>query len=331
MKCENCGAEYESNFCPNCGANSDQFVEKTLPEQPICPQTVTDDALSAKQQPKFRTNMKVWMIIFFSHSAFFALLSIAEQALLSITIFFGIIGSMFLLLGLSPKTTKYMFGKTRGLRKGLFVAICITTAFTFAVALANTSDSTEPDDNSTQTSQTQKEDTDKTPSAEGTHKHEWEKATCEKPATCKGCGETKDAALGHTTDCGICSRCDKEFRKKSPVTIVNWTHDMDFLGGVTWSLKIRNNTDKQIKYVTIKWDCYNAVGDLIYDEISVGPQSYQRMKFTGPLDAHSTSATQRTSGFYNSDLDNYKINEINVEYMDGTTEKVTEYHDNVVD
>ena len=49
------------------------------------------------------------------------------------------------------------------------------------------------------------------------HKHTWEKATCEQPSICNGCGETEGEALGHTTDLGICSRCEKEIRKQSPV------------------------------------------------------------------------------------------------------------------
>ena len=161
------------------------------------------------------------------------------------------------------------------------------------------------------------------------HKHKWEKATCEQPSVCSGCGETKDSALGHTTDCGICTRCQKEFRKQSPVTILDWTYTIDYVGGVEWNFRIKNNTDKQIKYVTMQWSCYNAVGDLIYDEI--GWKSYVRVRFTGPLDAHATSGSKRnTDKFYNHNLKSYKMTEVIVEYMDGTTEKVTNYHDNVI-
>ena len=161
------------------------------------------------------------------------------------------------------------------------------------------------------------------------HKHEWQKATCEEPSVCLTCGETKDDTLGHTTDLGICSRCQKEFRKTSPVTILDWTYTIDYVGGVEWNFRIKNNTDKQIKYVTLQWDCYNAVGDLIYDEL--GWKSYVRVRFTGPLDAYSTSGSKRnTDKFYNHNLKSYKMTEIIVEYMDGTTEKVTNYHDNIL-
>ncbi len=171
-------------------------------------------------------------------------------------------------------------------------------------------------------------DKKETTSSKEEHKHKWEKATCEQPSTCKGCGETKGEELGHTTECGVCTRCDKEFRKQSPVTISNWTYNIDSAGGVEWNLNITNNTDKQIKYVTLEWNCYNAVGDLIRDEI--GWKTYCRVKYTGPLDAHSTSSRVcNTRKFYNHTLKSYQLSEVIVEYMDGTTEKVTQYHDNI--
>lgn len=190
-------------------------------------------------------------------------------------------------------------------------------------------------DTSTPTTQTETESiisnnisTNQT-SSEKKHKHEWKKATCEQPAICKGCTDTKGAALGHTTDCGICTRCKKEFRKQSPITIINWTYNIDSAGGVEWNLNIKNNTDKQIKYVTLQWNCYNAVGDLIYDEIDW--KSHFRIRFTGPLDAHTTSKRIcNTTKFYNHTLKKYTLTEAIVEYMDGTTETVTKYHNNVI-
>ena len=77
-------------------------------------------------------------------------------------------------------------------------------------------------------------------------------------------------------------------------------------------------------------DCYNAVGDLIYDDVSW--QSYVKVKFTGPLDAHATSESKRnTTKFYNYNLHSYKLTEATVEYMDGTTEKITQYHDGILE
>jgi hypothetical protein len=171
-------------------------------------------------------------------------------------------------------------------------------------------------------------DDKQTSSNEDKHKHKYSEATCEQAQTCS-CGDVKGQPLGHTTDCGICVRCKKEFRKPSPITIINWTYNIDSAGGVEWNMNIKNNTDKQIKYVTLEWNCYNAVGDLIYDEI--GWKSSYRLRFTGPLNAHSTSTRFcNATKFYNYTLKSYKLTEAIVEYMDGTTEKVTAYHDNVI-
>lgn len=162
------------------------------------------------------------------------------------------------------------------------------------------------------------------------HTHSWVDASCLEPSKCNICGATKDSALGHTTDCGICTRCNEEFRKKSPITILNWTYDIDYAGGVEWNFNIKNNTDKQIKYVVLKWECYNAVGDLVYDEISWKP--YVKVRFTGPLDAYATSDRKRnTTKFYNYNVDNYKLIEAEVEYMDGTIETLNEYYDDVIE
>ena len=112
------------------------------------------------------------------------------------------------------------------------------------------------------------------------------------------------------------------------MTIIGRTWEQDYLGGVQWIFKIRNNTDKQIKYVTLQWTCYNAVGDFVYDDID--GNNYVRVKYTGPLDAYTTTNyIQNSTKFYDSNFNNSKINEIIVEYMDGTTEKVTKYHDNI--
>lgn len=176
---------------------------------------------------------------------------------------------------------------------------------------------------------TNKKTTEET-SEKNTHSHTWVEATCTKAKKCSECGESKGKALGHTTDCGVCSRCNKEFRKESPITIVNWTYEIDTAGGVEWNFNIRNNTDKEIKYVNLQWDCYNAVGDIIYDEISWKP--YVKVRFTGPLEAYATSGRKRnTTKFYNYNLASYKLTKASIEYMDGTIEELNEYYDGIIE
>lgn len=159
------------------------------------------------------------------------------------------------------------------------------------------------------------------------HVHNWNRV-CGNTSICIDCGEDDGIILTHTTELGICERCNQEIRKQSPITIINMTWEKDYLGGVQWIFKIRNNTDKQIKYVTLQWSCYNAVGDFVYDDID--GDNYVRVKYTGPLDAYNTTNyIQNSTKFYDSSFNNSIINEIIVEYMDGTTEKVTKYHDNI--
>lgn len=162
-----------------------------------------------------------------------------------------------------------------------------------------------------------------------THVHNWNRV-CGNTSVCIDCGEDDGIILTHTTDLGICERCNQEIRKPSPITILERTYSMDYLGGVQWNFKIRNNTDKQIKYVTIQWSCYNAVGDLVYDDIN--GRSYVRLRYTGPLDAYSTSVLIcNSTKFYDNNYYSQKITEVIVEYMDGTTEKLTNYHDNITE
>ena len=156
--------------------------------------------------------------------------------------------------------------------------------------------------------------------------HTWVNATCTTAKTCSVCNATEGEPIGHTTDAGVCSRCNETVMKQSPVTVVGMRYTIDYVGGVEWTFKIRNNSDKEIKYITFQWSCYNAVGDSIRDEIS--GKSYVRIKFTGPLAPGETTGSKRnTTLFYNHAYANMKWNEITVEYMDGTTESITEYYE----
>ena len=155
--------------------------------------------------------------------------------------------------------------------------------------------------------------------------HSMTDATCTSPKTCSKCDKTDGEPLGHTTELGVCTRCEETIKKQSPITIIGMRWTKDYVGGIEWTFKIKNNTDKVIKYITFQWSCYNAVGDAIRDEI--GWKNYVRVKYTGPLDPGKTTGTNRnTTLFYNHSYANMKWDEITVEYMDGTTESVTEYH-----
>ena len=115
--------------------------------------------------------------------------------------------------------------------------------------------------------------------------------------------------------------------KPSPISITYHAYDIDSVGGVEWETQIKNNTASTIKYVTLKWTCYNAVNDIIYDEISA--RSYVKIRCTGPIDGETTKVFRNSTKFYNYTYDHSVFNEIIVEFMDGNIVTITdqEYYD----
>lgn len=119
-----------------------------------------------------------------------------------------------------------------------------------------------------------------------------------------------------------------EKKLKSPVTISDWSTSRDYVGGVEWNFKFTNNSDKTIKYIYLEWDCYNAVGDPVYDEIT-GKNSHG-VKHTGPLESgKSTNLLRTTNLFYSFSLTSVKFTRLEVEYMDGTKVSINDkaYYD----
>ena len=114
---------------------------------------------------------------------------------------------------------------------------------------------------------------------------------------------------------------------KSPVlppnvTISNIKHKMDSAGGITYTFDINNNSSKTVKYVTVKWRVFNAVGDEIFDTISGDSFSG---KVTGPIKSgESLKQLQNERKFYNSAAKSGSIDfiKLEVEYTDGTRETI---------
>ncbi len=118
-----------------------------------------------------------------------------------------------------------------------------------------------------------------------------------------------------TRKCTICNYGENKTIKKSPISILSRTYDKDFVGGVEWTTEIKNNSNKTIKYITLQWRCYNAVGDLIYDEID--GENLVGIKITGPLESGETGRYTNASKFYNHSFASSTIVTIKVEFMDG--------------
>ena len=110
-------------------------------------------------------------------------------------------------------------------------------------------------------------------------------------------------------------------QRKSPISVVNFRYTKNTVGGIEWTYRLRNNTSKTINYIYLTWYNFNAVGDPVYDEIT--GRSYTKLKFTGPLNAGSTSTSRSNATlFYNHSYKSSIITEVVIEYNDGTSETV---------
>ncbi|MBQ3485341.1 MAG: hypothetical protein IJA77_07605 [Clostridia bacterium] len=99
----------------------------------------------------------------------------------------------------------------------------------------------------------------------------------------------------------------------------NWIKSGDHFGGVDVLISFRNTSDKTIKYVTFNIQPLNAVGDVVTCRIS--GRSDVRLRYTGPL-APGAQCFQAVWGkeWYNSTIQKLGFGDIEIEYMDGTTE-----------
>ena len=105
--------------------------------------------------------------------------------------------------------------------------------------------------------------------------------------------------------------------KPSPIAFINRTYEIDYVGGVQWTFEIKNNSEKEIKYVTLEWSCCDSVGEPIYDDIT--GKNLVGYKFPGPWESGETKRyqTPNTSKFYNHAYAQSKLVTIKVEFMDG--------------
>lgn len=96
-------------------------------------------------------------------------------------------------------------------------------------------------------------------------------------------------------------------------------HEIHFgwAGAVT---QFYNASDKDIKYVTFRYAAYNAVGDLVLDKSNNGIASG---RLVGPI-LPDYVVTVTFKDLWNSNLvKRIKIDEVFVEFMDGTTETIS--------
>lgn len=91
----------------------------------------------------------------------------------------------------------------------------------------------------------------------------------------------------------------------------------DLTGGVKLNWCANNLSDKTIKYITMTLRLYNAVNDVIADDYG---NTTQEIKFTGPVEPHESLWLYTNTPFaYASTCQSVSIDEMTIEYMDGTT------------
>lgn len=143
--CCKCGTQIddEAIFCHKCGTKAVVPVEdkEEQPSTKGSDYSVTQYEEQFMQRPrqiyKPRKGMKTLYIICFVCAVIYALMSLAENSMFSMTVFCGILGLMFLILSESPKGNAYILGKSSGLKKAIFIPICVILAFVFFGVIIN--------------------------------------------------------------------------------------------------------------------------------------------------------------------------------------------------
>ena len=136
-------------FCQKCGTKA-VVVEADRTEEKVevkCQSAHAEPVSNyrretsvTKTESTMRKGMKVGMIICFVFGGIYALMGLVEPAIFGMTLFCVILGIMFLCLAKTPKGSMFMFGKENGIKKNIFVWICIIVAFVSFGAIMSTMD-----------------------------------------------------------------------------------------------------------------------------------------------------------------------------------------------
>lgn len=112
------------------------------------------------------------------------------------------------------------------------------------------------------------------------------------------------------------------YRREAPIVITSvYPSRPNSAGGVDVHITFINKSDRTFKYVTFGVTPYNAVGDKVSSEI--GDKSSARLKSTGPYEpGHGNrSGYHWDCIWYNYSIRSIKLNNVEIEYMDGKEEE----------
>ena len=153
--------------------------------------------------------------------------------------------------------------------------------------------------------------------------HKWANATCTTPKKCKVCGATTGSKLGHDVKDFICRRCKETVitrgEVKEVIDIIDPRYSVNSVGGIDQNMVFENKSKtKTINYITMEIEFYNAIGDVIKNDI--GGKATALLSYTGPLGPGKKSSRQYWDAcFYNKTYSGTMcFKEIKIEYSDGT-------------
>ncbi len=101
----------------------------------------------------------------------------------------------------------------------------------------------------------------------------------------------------------------------------SWNPRGDDAGGFDICIWFKNDSNKTIKYITFIVTAYNRVGDPAICEVN--NTATKRLKFVGPVESQEITNGIWNTAWYNYTLSTAKIEKIEIEYMDGSTEEQT--------
>ena len=104
------------------------------------------------------------------------------------------------------------------------------------------------------------------------------------------------------------------------ISQVDW--DIDYAGGVDTYITFKNNTDKEIAYVTFEMQYFDRMGNVA--ECEIRNTSKRNLLFTGPLRGGETASREYWQApLYNTTVAALRPNSAIVEFTDGTKQKLT--------
>lgn len=93
--------------------------------------------------------------------------------------------------------------------------------------------------------------------------HSYSKASCDAPMTCTVCGAMNGSALGHTTDNGVCARCNKEvFADNYSKFVYHMTHSAMSDGNMRYLFANVTHADGNTSKQYVRYDTKTGISSI---------------------------------------------------------------------